>query len=132
MTRAFSFDTIGSQQNSGPIAYLIAGMHRSGTSAFARTISLLGAKLPHVVMDPSPDNPKGYWESQAISNFNDDIFAQLGGSWNDVTLFVAPRQEVARKQSFIDRAAAAIATEFEPGHDIVLKEPRICLLADLW
>jgi hypothetical protein len=40
-------------------ALVVAGMHRSGTSAMARLLSLSGATLPERVMDPGPDNPLG-------------------------------------------------------------------------
>jgi len=55
------------------VAILVAGMHRSGTSALARTLSLLGCDLPKTLMPASGGNEAGYWESQAIANLNDEL-----------------------------------------------------------
>ena len=42
----------------------ILGMHRSGTSMFARALNLLGLELGEPLMPPQPDNPKGFWENE--------------------------------------------------------------------
>ena len=62
------------------IAILVAGMHRSGTSAVARTLSLLGCKLPKTLMPAGPANEPGHWESRTIMDLNDEIlgFSGLG------------------------------------------------------
>ncbi|MFY7850700.1 MAG: hypothetical protein ACOVQ6_02790, partial [Brevundimonas sp.] len=43
-------------------ALVVAGMHRSGTSAVARLLSLAGGALPGNIIQPGPDNPTGFWE----------------------------------------------------------------------
>ena len=60
------------------IAILVVGMHRSGTSALARTISLLGARLPSDLVGPNEGNPHGHWEPQEIVNLNDKMLADAG------------------------------------------------------
>ena len=47
-------------------AVLILGLHRSGTSATTRVISLLGADLPSKLMEASTDNICGFWESLSV------------------------------------------------------------------
>ena len=59
-------------------AILIAGMHRSGTSALTRTLSLLGCALPK-----TPSNDPKHWESKVIMNLNDEILASAGSAWHD-------------------------------------------------
>ena len=64
-----------------PTGVYVLGMHRSGTSATARLIHLLGVPInvPEDWLEPAPDNPKGYWESAALVDFNDELMAALGG-----------------------------------------------------
>ena len=55
----------------------VVGMHRSGTSAAARLVNLLG--IPTCVEEDlllkTEDNPRGYWESATLTGLND----RLGG-----------------------------------------------------
>ena len=47
-------------------AILVSGMHRSGTSAITRVVSLLGAGLPCDIIDARRDNERGFWEGRAV------------------------------------------------------------------
>ena len=40
---------------------VVLGMHRSGTSAVTRLLTLAGATPPRELMPANPDNPQGYW-----------------------------------------------------------------------
>ena len=64
-------------------AYVVLGMHRSGTSSVAGTLALLGAAAPRTLMGPAQDNPKGFWESQVVTAFNDRLLAAAGSAWDD-------------------------------------------------
>jgi hypothetical protein len=52
---------------------ILLGMHRSGTSAVAGLIHLMGAYVGDetIYMPPTKDNPKGYWERMDVYRFND-------------------------------------------------------------
>lgn len=113
-------------------ALVVAGMHRSGTSALARVFSLLGAELPKSLMAPAVDNPKGFWESAAIAALNDEVLDHLDASWDDVLTFVARRTSLRDQSGFVMRASDLLKSEFSQERMIVLKEPRMCLLLDLW
>lgn len=115
-------------------AFLIAGMHRSGTSALARVLALLGAQLPQTLMSPGSDNPKGFWESALIAQANDEILSELGSSWDDVLAFLLRRKELKNHAAALRRVRHVIASEFgrDAASAIVLKEPRTALLLDLW
>ena len=54
-------------------AIVVLGMHRSGTSALTRTLSLLGAALPGNLLPSKPSNETGFWESTDILEFNDRV-----------------------------------------------------------
>ena len=100
-------------------AFVIAGMHRSGTSALTRVVSMLGAKLPRTLMPPMPDNPKGYWESPAIAQLNDALLGELGSSWDDVLGVLIRRDALAAQSQVIDRIGQVIFTEFASASSLV-------------
>ena len=62
-------------------AYLVLGMHRSGTSALANVLALAGASLPREVMPADSHNARGYFEPWRIAVFNDRRLAAAGTSW---------------------------------------------------
>lgn len=64
-------------------AILVVGMHRSGTSALTRVISLLGADLPTNLALENADNETGHWESRDIYRLNGDMMASAGRTWKD-------------------------------------------------
>lgn len=113
-------------------AFLIAGMHRSGTSAMARVVSILGAELPRTLMQPAADNPKGFWESALIAQLNDELLEEFGSSWDDVLAFLARRDELRTRTLVLEKVSAVLSAEYALNAPIVIKEPRIALLLDLW
>ena len=56
---------------------LVLGMHRSGTSALTRVLSLAGAALPADLMGPSVGKELGHWESKRIVAFHDELLNSL-------------------------------------------------------
>ncbi|HYL27244.1 MAG TPA: hypothetical protein VEW74_05370 [Candidatus Nitrosotalea sp.] len=67
-------------------AIAIIGMHRSGTSAVARSIAALGVYLGNDFLDAQPENPTGYWEDTGIVERDDRVLKTLGLRWDDVAL----------------------------------------------
>ena len=63
---------------------VILGMHRSGTSAFSGLLNILGINLGSNYLNPSQDNPKGFFENFNISQLNEKILKSLNSSWDDV------------------------------------------------
>ncbi len=66
------------------MAYLVLGMHRSGTSAVTQLLALAGASLPANVMPGDEHNQKGYFEPWKIAIFNDERLRAAGSAWDDV------------------------------------------------
>ncbi len=113
------------------IAIVVMGMHRSGTSAMSRVLNLCGAYLPEKVMPPKLGvNPKGFWEPEAVVDLDARIIGHLGGDWNRVD-FTLPR-EGELVDEFLADARALLMDEYGERALIVLKDPRICVLAPLW
>jgi hypothetical protein len=122
-------------------ALVVLGMHRSGTSALSRSLSFLGYEQPSDLMRPQRDNPTGFWESDGIVSLNAAIMNELGIAWDQPKLPVLPCAAVAgsRKpvEDLIRRRHLAAAKEtlvrsYQDKPRIVIKDPRICLLTDLW
>ncbi len=61
-------------------AYLVLGMHRSGTSAVTQLLALAGASLPENVMAGDEHNAKGYFEPWKIAILNDGRLRAAGAA----------------------------------------------------
>ena len=119
---------------SGPATgVFVLGMHRSGTSATTRAINLLG--VPTAAEDElkpaSPNNPTGFWEVTRLTDFNNRLLAQLGGSslappvlepgWAGRPDLAGRRQ---RGRKLFDKAHRTDTW--------VWKDPRNCVLFPFW
>ena len=116
----------------GRTAVLVTGMHRSGTSALARTLSLLGAALPRDLVDPNEGNPRGHWEPRDMVDLNDRMLAAAGSDLYGVVdvepdWFGSPRAE-----DFVGEAAELASRCFVDDPLVVLKDPRTALMLPLW
>ena len=114
-------------------AYVVLGMHRSGTSSVAGALVQLGATAPLTLMSPKPENPKGFWESEAIMEFNDRLLALCGSSWRDWrALDTTPLLDFDEAPGLRQEALAVLDAEFGQCDRIVLKDPRMCRLFPFW
>lgn len=111
---------------------LVLGMHRSGTSALAGTLTHLGASPPNSPMEPHASNPKGFFESVRVRDFNDTLLASADSSWNDWRPIPSNWFDTSQAQALHDEAAKVIDEEFGNADLFVLKDPRICRLLPFW
>jgi ABC-type transporter Mla subunit MlaD len=111
---------------------LVLGMHRSGTSALTRVLHLLGCQLPKQVMSGSDGNELGHWESAPIASFNDEVLASAGSSWDDWLPFNSDWYQSPVVHDFVSRGRAWLTEEFGSSPLFVLKDPRICRIANFW
>jgi hypothetical protein len=111
---------------------LVAGMHRSGTSALTRALSLLGCDLPAHLIPPQPTNPRGLWESEIVMALDDEILQSCGTRWDDWRAIEQGwfGSETARR--FRARAVDILAAEYGAFSLGLLKDPRICRLLPFW
>ena len=118
---------------SSRIGLLVVGMHRSGTSAVARTINLLGAELPsHLMPAHAEFNAAGYWESQEVADLNDQILVAAGSCWDDVLPVDPDKLAPEALHEFKRRAEEILSQDFKKCRWFVLKDPRIGRLLRLW
>jgi hypothetical protein len=119
-------------------AVCVTGMHRSGTSAVAGALGLIGASLGRSdrMLKPGPDNPKGYFEVQQVVQLDDELLSHLGGSWDQPPVLDPGWQRDPELAPFRDRAVAVLDDSFGPPAErapvIAWKDPRLSLLLPFW
>ena len=111
---------------------IVLGMHRSGTSAIARVVNILGAEIGDNLISAAPDNPKGYWEHREVLRLHDKALKEMGSIWDGVTPL--PSGWWHKPESVIIRSELidAMRRSFGGSKLWVLKEPRMCRLLKLW
>ena len=119
-------------RNVRKVGVLVAGMHRSGTSAVTRLLASLGCDLPKTLMEADSNNAMGYWESTEIADINDAILVSAGSSWDDWEAFNPEWYTSSIAEDFRERARAVLASEFGDSRLFVLKDPRVCRLLQFW
>ena len=115
---------------SGRVCLLVLGMHRSGTSALARVLALLGADLPAKLMPASEANEAGYWESMSIHGLNDKLLASAGSSWDDWRAFDSG-WHAAQSRRIQGAAQAALDAEFG-GSSFLYRRTALRRIAPFW
>ena len=120
-------------QTSSRQAILVAGMHRSGTSALTRVFSLLGADLPENLAPALPDNNEtGFWESVDLMVLHDKMLMSAGSSWDDWTPFSPVWGESAVGQQYKQQLAEVLRNDFAGSGLFAIKDPRICRFLPFW
>jgi GT2 family glycosyltransferase len=120
----------GSQRAS---AIVVAGMHRTGTSAVTRVLALLGIDLPrHLVPGLPNNNDLGFWESVPIAQAHDRFLASIGSAWDDVSPLPPSVFASVKADTFIGELDALLDSEYGDSSLFVVKDPRLCRLMPLW
>lgn len=113
-------------------AYLVLGMHRSGTSAITQLLALAGADLPANVMPGDEHNAKGYFEPWKIAIFNDERLRAAGSAWDDPFAFPYRPLAAADDAAWRERALALFDEEFGQIAWPLMKDPRATVLLPFW
>jgi hypothetical protein len=101
-------------------------MHRSGTSALARVLSLLGAALPAKTIGAAVGNEKGHWEPERLVLAHEEMFREVGSSWNDWNKLDLTRLPPERLAHYKATIRSLIESEYGNASLFVIKDPRIC------
>ena len=112
-------------------AYFVLGMHRSGTSALAGVLNLIGLNLGTDLMESSKDNPKGYFENNKVQILNEKILKDNYSSWDDYN-FDFNSIPFKVQQNYIKDAEKIILEEFNFVNQFAIKDPRLSLLFPIW
>jgi len=113
-------------------AVLVLGMHRSGTSAATRVLSLLGVDLGADLIQPAQDNVKGFWEHSGVLAIHEQLLAELGCSWQDIRGLPAGWLESSAACKAREALLETLSRDFSASTLWAVKEPRLCRLLPLW
>ncbi len=112
---------------------LILGMHRSGTSALTRVVSLLGASLPKSILGKNESNLRGHWESEKLISAHDGFLKACGSDWKDWRRLALSRPNSLKSQRAREDFQALLESEYpNDGSVWLVKEPRICRFSQLY
>ncbi|MBC7803462.1 MAG: hypothetical protein H7Y16_06245 [Candidatus Parcubacteria bacterium] len=111
---------------------IVVGMHRSGTSALARVVSLLGFNLPKTLLPPSTANSTGYWESLPLNQLDDELLAFAGSHWAAWRQLRPGWAGQALVGAFKTKALSILESEFGAAKALVVKDPRMSRLIGFW
>jgi len=114
------------------VVILVAGMHRTGSSALSGVLNRLGAAAPGELLPPSEDNRKGYFENKRIRAFHDWLLAELGSRWDDP---LPLNQECLHSPNVLAatrKLRALFLDEFGDRPLVLVKDPRLCRLLPVW
>ena len=127
-------ETDAGSPRAGPVGepLIVLGMHRSGTSALAGALKILGVELGEPLMAPRDgENTRGYFEHLEIYAFHQRLLETLGVTWDDLR---SPRLEAG--DPFFDELRAELAGllrhHFAGAPLWAAKDPRACRFVPLW
>jgi hypothetical protein len=113
-------------------AILVLGMHRSGTSATARTLNLLGAELGTHLLEPGDDNAKGFWEHSDAVDINDLLLSAMGRSWDDIRALPEGWETSSAGMRAVEEIRSLVRREFHGSPLWAVKDPRLCRVVPVW
>ena len=117
---------------SRPTALIVLGMHRSGTSAVAGCVQLLGVDLGGPLLPANYANERGYFELAEIVAIHDEFLREFGIAALDVGSLPAGWERTPAAEKVRERLREVLIRNFGKAPLWALKDPRICLLLPLW
>jgi GT2 family glycosyltransferase len=111
---------------------VVLGMHRSGTSAIARALQVLGVDLGGDLIPPKKDNDKGFFEDIDVVNFNIDALSYLQTDWHCLSPVTSADVDSLSKVGFLLRAVELLRAKISGKKIFGLKDPRMAKLLPFW
>jgi hypothetical protein len=115
------------------LGVVVLGMSRSGTSLASGSLAASGFYVGRAE-DLTPadiDNPAGYWEHIKVWGLNERLLAASGASW-----FTPPSRTAQQSlQPWASQQVRAVCERLQAeagDRPLVIKDPRIGVLLDLW
>ena len=121
-----------SARSAAPVALLVLGMHRSGTSALTRVLNLLGVELGDKLMPAGDDNPLGFWEHADVVAVHETLLDALDRRWDDPRPLPHGWLDSQAALDAQEALAAIVRRDFGASPLWALKDPRLCRLMPLW
>ncbi len=114
---------------------VVLGMHRSGTSAITRGLSVLGVDLGADLYPAAIDNPKGFWEDKDFLVLNERLLKHLKSGYDVLGLPVnlaASFAGDAQMESLLREAADLVRIKLRRMKLYGFKDPRTSRLLPFW
>ncbi|ORA17742.1 sulfotransferase family protein [Mycobacterium arosiense ATCC BAA-1401 = DSM 45069] len=109
------------------------GTQRSGTSAMTRVLSLCGGTLPTGMLGADAGNPRGNWEPRKAIGINEAILHRAGSAWFDPSLRLLEEGALGANEKAACVAEISAYLKTMPAAPlVVIKDPRITTMSDLW
>ena len=122
----------GGRAEGRAVGVLVLGMHRSGTSALTRLLSLHGIALGDAMLPAASDNPTGFWEHCEVVALHERLLAALGRAWDDPRALPPGWLEHPATREAQAEIAALLDREFAGQAAWAVKDPRLCRFVPLW
>jgi hypothetical protein len=112
---------------------IILGTRRSGSSAMAGCLNLIGFNLGNALMPGNEANQSGYFENQDIVLAHDTLFRDLGCRWDMVGGLPPDWLESQAARKALDTLSNILQDQFlNQNRPFAVKDPRMCRLMPLW
>lgn len=111
---------------------IVAGMHRSGTSAVGGVLHALGVGFPGNLIAGKEDNPRGFFENEQVVEFHERVLKALGSSYDDPTSLDERDLEAATRFGAVEELADLLRGEIGTLQLTAFKDPRACRLLPIW
>jgi len=111
---------------------VVLGMHRSGTSALARGLEVLGIRLGDNLHPAAIDNPKGFWEDRDVLAINEALLAHSGSAYDQLGFVEWDVQNISEIQLISLKAEKLLRKKFEENKLWGFKDPRTARLLPFW
>jgi hypothetical protein len=122
----------GSPAFARPVALVVVGMHRSGTSALGYCLSRVGAGLPVHLVGAGAANERGHWEPEKIIALNDKYLEALGSGWDDWRKLDIDAFPKSMKAAFVREIKSTVRAEYPGQTLLMIKDPRIARMLPLY
>lgn len=112
---------------------LVVGMHRSGTSALAGALSILGVDLGEDLLPAkSGENERGFFELKEVHSYHDRLLMSGGRTWDSPWPLTSSWLDRFATQSRKAELSGILERNFTNSNLWAVKDPRLCQLLPLW
>jgi len=112
---------------------LVLGMHRSGTSAITRALSVCGVSLgDHLMPAADENNLKGFWEDIDLNNLNIQMLSALSCDWDFLSPITPSDIQKLNDLGFFIKGMELIQKKLISNQVLGLKDPRMARLMPFW
>ena len=113
--------------------YVVAGMHRAGTSVVARALQALGVNLGERLMSADQRmNARGFFEDVDLVRIDDALLAACGADWKNSALLDDVDWTADAFAACADDARTLLAARLAADGTFGCKDPRLPRLLPFW